>query len=536
MRQIRAATMVLVVMVVMAGSSRPASAETSPGASGAGATSSTSQPGASAAAGGDKGGPTLEDLIKAQSAPSAGSQGQGGEGGAGEATVTAAAAQGGRPSILGLGASFPELELNQWRADIKKLQDLNVNYQSVGSGAGRQRFIDRVGDFSVSDIQFLPFEVPRVTRPFVYAPVSAGGLAFMYHLKDAQGRRVADVKLTPETACKIFAGQITSWDDPAIVASTGHSLKRLPITPIHRADAAGTSFVLAEYCIALAPGVWGKLINDFNQRNPRNPKNPEPSENWPVVAGRSADQSNGVADSVAAADGEGRITAVETGFAKARRTTQYPQGFPVASVRNASGVFAQPSEANVTSALRYARVRPNGTHQLVFTGAGADVYYPSSYSYIIAQTTGYDPAKGFVLASYIYYAATKGQEKANDLGYAALSPNLVSAAVDAAEKIPGAPPRPANIPRYNPALDDGSGGAAGSSVLGSGAERGSGGPGGAGNAGGLGGVDPSVNLAFGVLGATGSEHGTMVLASLIMIVAGEVVRRRSRRPLGSDPT
>ena len=313
----------------------------------------------------------------------------------------------------------------------------------MGSGAGRQRFIDAVGDFSVSDIQFLPDELPRVTRPFVYAPISAGGLAFMYNLRDVGGQRVTDLKLTPETVCKIFAGEINRWDDPAITASTGRPLKPLPITPIHRADAAGTSFVLAEYCIALAPDVWARLVGNSNRG---------PTENWPDTPGsRRAHQSNGVADSVAAVDGEGRITAVETGFAKAR-------GFPVASVRNASGVYTQPTEANVTRALRYARVRPNGTHQLVVTGPGADVYYPSSYSYVIAQTTGYDPAKGYVLASFIYYAVTTGQEKANALGYAALSPNLVSAAVDAAEKIPGAPARPAGIPGYNPDLDDGSGG------------------------------------------------------------------------------
>lgn len=362
------------------------------------------------------------------------------------AAAETTAAEGGttaRPAILGLGATFPQLELDQWRADVKRLYDLNVNYQAVGSGAGRQRFIDRVGDFSVSNIQFLPDELSRVTRPFVYAPISAGGLAFMYNLKDGGGQRVTDLKLTPENVCKIFAGEITRWDDPAITTSTGHPLEPVPITPIHRADAAGTSFVLAEYCIALAPDVWARLVDNFDQ---------EPTENWPdTPGGRRADGSNGVADSVAAANGEGRITAVETGFAKAR-------GFAVASVRNASGVYTQPTDANVTRALRYARVRPNGTHQLVFTGPGADVYYPSSYSYVIAQTTGYDPAKGYVLASYIYYAATTGQEKANALGYAALSPNLVSAAVDAAEHIPGAPPRPAGVPRYNPDLDDGSGG------------------------------------------------------------------------------
>jgi len=521
----RAGLVTGLVAAVITGGSLPAGAQDSGAVPAQPSSGSRAQPSApsgptvgDAAGTGDVGGPTLEELIRA-GAPS--STSSGGDVRTAAAGVSAAAQ--GRPGILGLGASFPQLELDQWRADVKRLYNLDVNYQAVGSGAGRQRFIDNVGDFNVSDIQFLPNELPRVTRPFVYVPVSAGGLAFMFNLKDAQGQRVNDLKLTADTVCKIFAGQITSWDDPAITASNGRALKRVPITPVHRADAAGTSFVLSEYCIALAPGVWGNLINEYNRRNPRSPKGPEPTENWPVVAGRSADQSNGVADNVAAGDGEGRITAVETGFARARR-------FPVASVLNASGAYAQPTEANVTRALRYARVRSNGTHELVFTGAGADVYYPSTYSYIIAQTIGFNPAKGYVLASYIYYAATTGQEKANALGYAALSPNLVSAAVDAAEKIPGAPPRPANIPHYNPALDNGSGGAAGSSVL---ASSSLGGPGGGGGPGGLGalGVDPSVDLAFGALGATGGEHGAVAATALVMILAGEGLRRRNRRRL-----
>lgn len=392
-----------------------------------------------------------------------------------------------RPTIQGVGASFPQIEIEQWRADVKRLFDLNVNYTALGSGAGRQQFISNQGDFSVSDIQFLSGEQNLVKRAFVYVPISAGGLAMMYHLKDAAGQLVKDLRLTPETICKIYAGQITNWNDPAITGPTGRALKDLPITPVHRADAAGTSFVLGEYCLEQAPAVYNKLLDDYDRLNPRNPTVRPLTENWPRINGFSSDGSNGIADAVAAPDGEGRITAVEFGFAKIRR-------FPAAAVRNASGVFVQPTEANVTRALQFAEVRPNGTHQLHFNGAGNDVYFPSSYSYAIAPTT-IDPEKGFVLASYLNYAVTKGQEKANALGYAALSANLVKAGLDAIAKIAGAPPRPADVD-FNPV--DGAGPGAGGGPAAAGPSGGGAGGGVAAGAGaGAGGSTPAAAAAAG---------------------------------------
>jgi len=496
-----------------------------------------------------------------------------------------------RPTVQGVGASFPQIEIEQWRADVKRLFDLNVNYTALGSGAGRQQFIGGQGDFSVSDIQFLPGEVGQVKRPFVYVPISAGGLAMMYNLKDASGKLVPDVKLTAETVCKIFAGQITNWNDPAITGPTGHSLKDLPITPVHRADAAGTSFVLGEYCLEQAPAVYNKLLDDYDKANPRNPTTRPLTENWPRLNGFAADGSNGIADAVAAPDGEGRITAVEFGFAKIRR-------FPAASVKNASGVFTQPTEENVTRALAFAEVRPNGTHQLHFDGAGNEIYFPSAYSYAIVQTTGFSPDKGFVVASYLNYAVTKGQEKAKPLGYAALSANLVSAALDAIVKIPGAPPRPSNVD-FNP-VDGPSAGPAPSGPAGSASSETAPGPASPGvpgansapsggapaagtatrpgsTAGATGsparntagarpaatatspaarpaiaspgansavasvgtptpvGVDPSVSLSVGAFGATGGEQAIEAMVGAVLLIGGEMLRRK-RSPQGRATT
>lgn len=497
--------------------------------------------------------------------------------------TTALPASAAGPTILGVGSSFVQNEVEQWRADVKRQFDINVNYNALGSTAGRQQFIDEQGDFATSDTQFLPAQLPQVKRQFVYVPVSAGGIAFMYNLKGTNGQRVSDLKLTPETVCKILAGQITKWDDPAITGPTGHALPATTITPVHRADGAGTSYVLGQYCIEQTPAVYAKLLDDYDATHKGFETVRPIPDTWPRINGFSADGSNNVADAVAAPDGDGRITAVEFSFAKIRR-------IPAASVRNASGVYTQPTEANVTRALRYAEVRPNGTHQLHFNGSGDDVYFPSTYSYAIVQTTGGDPAKGKVVADFLNYAVTKGQEKANVLGYAALSANLVTAALDAIVKIPGAPPRPDDV-TFN-VLDPGAGtggggggtgGGSGSPDLpagGGGGESGggSGGTGGtnlpagggttapkagatpkpgatppaanrstvrtpaAGAGAGAGrpvgsavggeaaaGLDPSVDLGVGTYGVTGGGHGIEAAIGAGMVVAGEAIRRRARR-------
>lgn len=354
------------------------------------------------------------------------------------------------PTVNGGGSSFVGIEVDAWRSDVARPPySVTVNYQSTGSTFGRLGFIDGTLDFGISDIQFQPGESPddpnsevaRVQkfRPhYTYIPISAGGVAFMYQLRDGSGL-VQDLKLSPRTVCGIFTGFVKKWNDPAIVTDTGHPMPDTDIFPVVRADGSGQSFVLAQYCIEHAPDVWDLFIDDQNRAAGRTvyPKATALSE-WPKSFGksRSANFSDGVADAVADQNADGAITYVETGFAEQRK-------FPVASVKNESGVYTQPTAENVTNALRFARVREDKTHLLSFRGPGEKVYYPSTYSYLIAQTDGFDPAKGKTLATFINYSCTKGQLKATQLGYAPLSPNLIDVCLDETQRIPGAPARPA---------------------------------------------------------------------------------------------
>jgi phosphate transport system substrate-binding protein len=428
-------------------------------------------------------------------------------------------------SISGEGSSFVLIEVDQWRADVSKFNPpLVVNYVGSSSGNGRQRFLDppanRTVDFAISDIPYVGASKPPI--PFAYVPISAGGMAFMFNLKDKAGRRIKDLRLTPETACKIFTNQITKWSDPLLLADNpklraGVSQDKIKL--VLRNGAAGTSYILGQYCIATSPAVW----DQFQVDAPRFPGFPQgydgapgpPVNQWPIPLGAvNAGNSDGNADQVAnEATGESSICVVETGFAKNRK-------FPVASVKNAAGSFVQPSDSAVTKALSYAGSDPTGTQKLDFVTPDANAYNPSTYSYaLVPITTGLDPAKGTVLAKFLNYAVGAGQESAEVLGYAPLPQNLVDLAFNLIAQIPGAPAKESYTavpPKAPPAVEEetpdpgtdpgtnpGDGGGAGGGGGGGGGQTPA-----AGDGGGAGGGQTPAGSDGGTGSASGNDGGT----------------------------
>ena len=346
--------------------------------------------------------------------------------------------------VTGEGASFPLIEIEQWRADVARPPlNLQIVYNGTSSGQGREEFKAGRVDFGVSDIPYPPGAEPGFE--FAYVPLSAGGIAFMFNLKDVAGRRVRDLKLTPVTSCKVLTGQITKWTDPELVADnpkfvSGY-LSTDKIKVIMRSGAAGTSYILGEYCQQLAPAVWQRFTVEgpgFAGGVPWSNHPGPPLSQWPAPpGGANAGSSDQNANTVASeATGAGAITAVETGFARERN-------FPVASVRNDTATFVQPTEPAVTRALSYAGKDPRGTQKLVYNPGDPAAYNPSSYSYAIVKTgpNSMESAKGNVLAQFLNYSAGAGQLRADSLGYAPLSQNLIDVALDVVSRIAGAPPK-----------------------------------------------------------------------------------------------
>lgn len=338
------------------------------------------------------------------------------------------------PVVFGSGSTWSKIAIDQWRADVAR-QGLRINYQGNGSSAGRANFISNTNDFAVSEIPFDAAERARMSRAFVYLPIVAGGTSLMYNLRDAAGREVTNLRLSPRTIALIFTGGIHDWSDPAINADNGgRQLPSQPITPVIRSDGSGTSAQFSAFLAKQVPDVWGPFARANGIADGGF------TSFWPDFPPYSKGQpgSDQVANYIHQEPiGRGAIGYVEAGYAKAR-------GRPVAAVRNAAGNFTLPTSGNVAIALTKAKINPDRTQFLdeVYVNPDPATYPISSYSYMIAPTTGFDPHKGEAIARFIQYFACAGQQKAAVLGYSPLPPNLVAVAFDAAKNIPGAPPFP----------------------------------------------------------------------------------------------
>lgn len=356
-------------------------------------------------------------------------------------------------AISGAGSTWSQIAIDQWRADVAR-QGLTVNYQGVGSTSGRVFYYNGQVDFGVSEIPFnndggVDEIALAAGRPYAYMPIVAGGTAFMYNLKIA-GKQVRNLQLSPSTVAKIFTGVITNWNDPAIKADNPSlSLPSLTIKPVVRSDGSGTSAQFTAFMKAMTPSEW----NAFCVKTGLGSSCP-PTSLYPIPPGAAfaAQQfSDGVANFVAAPYNNGSITYVEYGYAKER-------GFPVASVKNKAGKYAQPLARNVAIALQGARLNPDGTQILsgVYNFSDPAAYPVSSYSYMIVPTStaaGFTTGKGEALSKFIVYFVCAGQQKSEQLGYSPLPKVLVEAAFKAMAKIPGAVAAPALKDCSNPTIN-----------------------------------------------------------------------------------
>src|SRR6478752_337422 len=257
--------------------------------------------------------------------------------------------------ISGAGSTWSQVAVDAWRADVRA-SGVVVNFAGTGSTDGRSQFIQSTVDFATTEIPFQnppepgqQAEVP--SRDFAYLPIVAGGTSFMYNLT-VGGQRVRDLRLSGTTLSKIFTGQITRWNDPAITRDYGKPLPDIPIIPVVRSDGAGASAQFSLYMRSQAPDVYCPFIrSELHLAG-----SACPSVSFYPAFGSSKAQvgSNGVANYVSASYGTGSIGYVE--YAYAKRIS-----FPVVSLLNKAGFFTQPTAANVAVSLTKAQINPDLT-------------------------------------------------------------------------------------------------------------------------------------------------------------------------------
>ena len=191
-------------------------------------------------------------------------------------------------TLAGAGASSQEAAMEAWKAGFASQQpDVTLSYDAVGSGAGITQFTDGQVAWAGSDAPLEGDEVAaaekRCGAPAWALPVYISPVAVIFNLDG-----VTSLNLDAATIAKIFRGEITNWNDPAIAATnSGVSLPDLAITPVHRADKSGTTENFTEYLHSAAPEVWSD----------------EAGKEWPVAGGESGDKTSGLVQAVQAGQG-----------------------------------------------------------------------------------------------------------------------------------------------------------------------------------------------------------------------------------------
>ena len=302
--------------------------------------------------------------------------------------------------LQGAGASFPApLYLKWFKTYSGAHSNVQVDYQSVGSGSGVKSFMDRTVDFAASDAAMKPEDMAKVDGGVQLLPMTAGAIVLAYNLPD-----VAGLRLSREDYVGIFLGKITKWNDPAIVkANPGAKLPDAPINVIVRADGSGTSFVFSKHLSAISP--------EFNSKVGANTQ-----PNWPV--GTKSKGNEGVTASLVTTPGS--IGYVEYGYA-------HSQNLHMATLENKSGNYVAASTDSAKAALASAEMPPD-LIAWVSDPTSSDAYPIVTFTWMILYKKYDNKEKLDALKSLVAYGLTDGQKDSEALGYVPLPDGVVSKA------------------------------------------------------------------------------------------------------------
>ncbi|WP_300012207.1 phosphate ABC transporter substrate-binding protein PstS [Pseudonocardia sp.] len=297
-------------------------------------------------------------------------------------------------SIAGAGASSQAAAMQAWVAGFNSTNPgVQVNYDPIGSGGGREQFTAGGTDFGGSDAYLdeeeLPAALERCGGNVLELPAYISPIAVAFNLEG-----VDTLNLQPQTIAAIFTQQITNWNDPAIAAdNAGATLPDLPITVVHRSDESGTTENFQDYLAAVAPDTWTFEV----------------SGDWPAeIQGEAAPQTAGVVQAIGA--GNGTI-----GYADASQVGDL--GTVAVGVGGEFVEYSPEAAAEVVSASPRVEGRPDGSFaiDIDYANAPAGTYPVVLVSYELACGTYSDQQTAdLVKAFFSYVVSEEGQQAAAD--------------------------------------------------------------------------------------------------------------------------
>ena len=298
-------------------------------------------------------------------------------------------------SLNGAGATFPNPIYQKWFTEYSASHPgVQLNYQSLGSGAGIRQVIAGTVDFGASDGPMSNEQLGQCPEKVLHIPTVLGAVVPAYNIPGVN----RELKFTPELLAGIFLGKINNWSDPAIAqVNPGVKFPNMPIVVAHRSDGSGTTYVFTDYLSKVSPE-WNSTVGKGT------------SVKWPVGLGGKGNE--GVAGTIRQIDGS--IGYVELIYAVQNNITY-------GVVRNKSGNFVKASLETTTNAAAAAAANMPEDYRVSITDAAGKNAYPiASFTWLLIPQQSKDAAKGKVLHDFLVWMLKDGESETKDLTYAPL--------------------------------------------------------------------------------------------------------------------
>ena len=312
-------------------------------------------------------------------------------------------------TLNGAGATFPYPMYSKWFSEYHKLHpDIQINYQSIGSGGGIRQVIAGTVDFGASDGPMTDDQLKEAKQKILHLPTVLGADVPAYNIPGVTG----ELKFTPEALAGIFMGKVTKWNDKAIAGvNQGITLPDKEIIVVHRSDGSGTTYIWTDYL--------SKISSEWQSTAGKGT-----SVKWPIRLGGKGNE--GVAGMVRQLPGS--IGYVELIYA-------VQNNIPYGSVKNAAGNFVKASLESVTAAAASSPKMPPDFRVSITNAPGKDAYPISSFTWLLIPEQSKDAAKGKILNDFLNWMVTDGQKMTAALSYAPLPEAVVQKEKEAIKQV-----------------------------------------------------------------------------------------------------
>jgi phosphate transport system substrate-binding protein len=303
--------------------------------------------------------------------------------------------------VTGAGATFPYPIYSKWFDQYHRMfPQININYQSIGSGGGIRQVMEGTVDFGASDGPMTDDQLKQAKIKILHFPTVLGAVVPAYNIPGV----TQEINFTPEVLAGIFLGKITKWSDPELKkANAAVNLPDKNIVVIHRSDGSGTTYVWVDYLSKISPE-WKSKVG-LNT-----------SVNWPVGLGGKGNE--GVAGLV-------KQTPNSLGYVELIYAIQ--NKMPYGKVRNSEGTFVKADLASVTAAAAAAvKTMPADFRVSITNSPGKDAYPISSFTWLLIPSKIQDQTKKKVIKDFLQWMLTDGQNMVEALSYAKLPKEVVA--------------------------------------------------------------------------------------------------------------